>query len=42
MEALVSLGIFLACLGFFFLSCGLFWWISLYDKYNKLKQKEGK
>ena len=42
MEALSGLGIFLGGLGVFFLGCGLFWWVSLYDKYKKLKQKEEK
>ena len=42
MENLGSLGIFLGGLGFLLLSCGLFWWISLYEKYNKSKQKEEK
>ena len=42
MENLALLGTFLGGLGFFLLSCGLFWWISLYDKLNKSKYKEGK
>ncbi len=42
MENLSSLGIFLGGLGFFFLGCGLFWWVSLYEKFNKSKQKEEK
>ena len=42
MEAMSSLGIFFGGLGFFLLSCGLFWWVSLYEKYNKSKQKEEK
>ncbi len=42
MEALSSIGIFFAGLGILFLSFGLFWWVSLYEKYNKSKQKEEK
>jgi hypothetical protein len=42
MENLSSLGIFLGGLGFFLLSCGLFWWVSLYEKLHKSKHKEGK
>ena len=42
MEHLSSLGIFMGGLGFFLLSCGVFWWVSLYEKYNRSKQKEGK
>lgn len=42
MENLSALGIFLGGLGFFFLGCGLFWWVSLYDKYMRLKHKEEK
>ena len=42
MAALSGLGIFFAGLGIFFLGCGLMWWISLWDKYNKSKQKEEK
>jgi hypothetical protein len=40
--SLGSLGIFFGGLGFLLLSFGLFWWISLYEKYNKAKQKEDK
>jgi len=39
MENLSSLGIFLGGLGLFLLSLGLFWWVSLYEKHNKSKQK---
>ena len=42
MDGLSSIGIFFGGLGFLLLSCGLFWWVSLYDKYNKSKQKEEK
>jgi len=42
MDNLSSFGIFLGGLGFFLISCGLFWWVSLYEKYKKLKQKEEK
>ena len=42
MENLANLGIFFIGKGILSLSGGLFWWISLYDKYNKSKQKEGK
>ena len=42
MENLSSLGIFFGGLGFLLLSFGLFWWVSLYEKYNKSKQKEEK
>ena len=42
MDGLSSLGIFFGGLGFFLISCGLFWWVSLYEKYNKSKQKEEK
>jgi hypothetical protein len=42
MENLSSLGIFLGGLGFLLLSCGVFWWVSLYEKYNKSKQNGGK
>jgi hypothetical protein len=34
-----ALGIFLAGLGIFLLSCGLFWWVSLYSKINESKLK---
>ena len=42
MENLVGLGYFLGGLGILLLSCGLFWWVSLYEKYNKPKEKEEK
>ena len=46
MDGLSSVGIFFGGffggLGVFFLGCGLFWWVSLYKKYNEPKQKEGK
>jgi len=42
MENLSSIGLFFGGLGLLLLSFGLFWWASLYDKYNKLKQKEEK
>jgi hypothetical protein len=32
MEFLSSFGIFLGGLGFFFLGCGLFWFVSIYSK----------
>lgn len=38
MGNLFDIGIFFFGLGVFLLSFGLFWWISLYDKYNKSKQ----
>jgi len=37
MENLSSLGTLLGGLGFLLLGCGLLWWVSLYDKYNKSK-----
>lgn len=40
--SLGSLGIFFGGLGIFLLSCGLFWWVSLYEKFNKEKQKKDK
>lgn len=42
MENLSSLGTFLGGLGLLLLSCGVFWWVSLYEKFNKSKQKEEK
>jgi len=42
MENLTGLGIFLGGLGLFLISFGIFWWVSLYEKYNKSKQKEEK
>ncbi len=42
MEALSSLGIFFVGLGVFFLGCGLLWWVSLYEKHSKSRQKEQK
>ena len=43
MEKLgIFFGGFLGGLGIFLLSCGLFWWVSLYEKYIKSKQKEEK
>ena len=40
MDGLGSLGIFFGGLGLFLLSCGLFWWVSLYSKTKESKQKE--
>jgi len=37
MDALVGLGIFLACLGFFFIGIGFIWGVSVW-----VKQKEKK
>ena len=42
MEALSSLGIFFGGLGILFLSFGLFWFVSLYEKTKGLKEKEEK
>lgn len=42
MEALSGLGIFFGGLGILFLSFGLFWWVSLYEKAKGLKDKEKK
>ena len=42
MENLSSLGIFLGGLGFFFVGCALFWFVSVYEKHKKSKQKEEK
>ncbi len=42
MANLSSIGILLGGLGLLLLSFGLFWWVSLYDKYKKSKQKEEK
>jgi len=42
MENLGSLGIFLGGLGLFFVGCALFWFVSLYEKNRKSKQKEEK
>jgi len=39
MDALSGLGIFFGGLGFFFIGCAAFWWISLYKKFNESKQK---
>jgi hypothetical protein len=41
-SSLGSLGIFLGGLGFLLLSCGLFWWVSLYEKFHKEKEKKDK
>jgi len=40
MGNLVELGIFLAGLGVFFSGIGFLWWCSIYDKLNKLKNKQ--
>ena len=42
MEALSGLGIFPGGVGVLLPGCGLMWWISLWDKYNKQKYKEEK
>jgi len=42
MENLTGLGIFLGGLGLLLISCGIFLGVSLYEKYNKSKQKEEK
>ncbi len=42
MQNLSSIGMLLGGLGLLLLSFGLFWWVSLYDKYKKSKQKEEK
>ena len=43
MEGLTGVGIFFAGffggLGFFFIGCALFWWVSVYKKLNEPKQK---
>ena len=43
MEGLAGVGIFFAGffggLGFFFIGCALFWWVSVYKKLNEPKQK---
>ena len=38
MENLTNLGIFLGGLGLLLISCGIFWWVSLYEKFNKEKK----
>ena len=40
MESLSSLGIFFGGLGIFLISCGQFWWVSLYEKKNFPKDKK--
>ena len=40
MENASSLGMLLGGVGLLLLSCGLMWWVSLYDKYHKSDQKK--
>ena len=40
MEHLVTLSIFFAGLGVFFIGVGFLWWISLYEKIKLPKQKK--
>jgi hypothetical protein len=40
--SLANLGIFFFGVGFLMLGCGLFWWVSLYDKFHKEKQEKDK
>ena len=42
MESLSSIGVFFGGLGFLLGSFGLFWWVSLYDKYKKSKEEHRK
>ena len=42
MEGLAGIGIFFGGLGFLLLSFGLFWFVSVYEKNIKSKQKEEK
>jgi hypothetical protein len=42
MANLSSIGMLLGGLGLLLLSFGVFWGVSLYDKYKKSKQKEEK
>jgi hypothetical protein len=42
MEHLGNLGIFFAGLGIFLLSCGFFWWCSIYEKIKLPQQKKEK
>ena len=37
MDALVGLGIFLACLGFFFIGIGFIWGVSVWVKHKEKK-----
>ena len=38
MEHLASIGIFFDGLGVFLISCGFFWFISIYEKINTPKE----
>lgn len=40
MEHLASLGMFFAGLGIFLISCGIFWFVSVYEKINTPKEKK--
>ena len=40
MEALVPLGIFLACLGVLLAGLGFLWWCSIYEKIHMTKEKK--
>jgi len=42
MDGLTGIGAFFGGLGIFFIGIGVLWWISLYDKASKSKQKEKK
>ena len=42
MEVLGTIGVFFAGLGLLFISFGLFWFVSLYEKAKGLKEKEKK
>ena len=37
MDALVGLGIFLACLGFFFIGIAIIWGVSIWAKHKEKK-----
>lgn len=40
MQHLAGLGVFFGAFGIFMHSCGLFWWVSLYEKVNFPKKKK--
>jgi len=40
MQHLADLGFFFGGFGIFMLSCGLFWWVSLYEKVHLSKKSK--
>jgi hypothetical protein len=40
MDALVGLGVFLACLGAFFVGIGVLWGVSVWSKTKETKEKK--